>query len=188
MSVKEHRMENGSLVLVLRSGGEVVCDPSVVTGIGPDETPYPEPPAAPAGAAKATLAAPSDEDTAPVPFGDLIERVAAKEGVDPRLVRAVIHVESNYRSNARSPKGAMGLMQLMPETARQYSVVNPYDPAANIEAGVKHLKSLLVRFPRDLALAAYNAGAAAVERFHGIPPFRETVSYVARVLQLADRS
>jgi soluble lytic murein transglycosylase-like protein len=78
----------------------------------------------------------------------------------------------------------MGLMQLMPETARAYVVSDPYDPQANIEAGIKHLKSLLRRFPLALALAAYNAGEAAVARFGGIPPYGETRSYVSRVLEL----
>lgn len=118
-------------------------------------------------------------------YGDTIDEVSAREGVDPRLVRAVIRVESAYQPQARSPKGAMGLMQLMPGTARQYDVTNAYDPIANIEAGVKHLRSLLARFPVDLALAAYNAGEAAVERYSGIPPFRETQEYVARVLEVA---
>ena len=78
----------------------------------------------------------------------------------------------------------MGLMQLMPDTARRYAVRQPYDPAANIEAGTRHLRSLLDRFPLALALAAYNAGEAAVERFQGIPPYPETRDYVARILQL----
>jgi soluble lytic murein transglycosylase-like protein len=81
----------------------------------------------------------------------------------------------------------MGLMQIMPMTARQYAVANPYDPAANIEAGIKHLKMLLTRFPVNLALAAYNAGEAAVERFRGIPPYAETREYVRRVLELVNR-
>lgn len=118
-------------------------------------------------------------------YTDTIDKVSARVGVDPRLVRAVIQVESAYQPDARSPKGAMGLMQLMPETARQYALANAYDPVANIEAGVRHLKSLLTRLPVHLALAAYNAGEAAVERFSGIPPFRETQDYVARVLQVA---
>ena len=79
----------------------------------------------------------------------------------------------------------MGLMQLMPATARQYAVADPYDPASNIEAGIKHLKSLLQRLPVALALAAYNAGEAAVQRFHGIPPYPETQNYVSRILQLS---
>lgn len=119
------------------------------------------------------------------PYADAINRISAREGIDPRLVRAVIRVESAYQANARSPKGAMGLMQLMPETARQYDVSNPYDPVANIEAGVRHLKLLLTRLPVKLALAAYNAGEGAVARFNGIPPYRETQDYVVRVLRVA---
>ena len=83
-------------------------------------------------------------------------------GVDPLLVRALIQVESNYKPKARSPRGAMGLMQLMPSTAKEYSVRNPFDPRANIEAGIKHLKSLIDRFGVEIALAAYNAGEGAV--------------------------
>ena len=118
---------------------------------------------------------------------ELIDRVAAEQGVDAKLVRAVIQVESAYRERARSPKGAMGLMQLMTDTARQYQVTDPYDPKANIEAGSKHLKSLLERFPLALALAAYNAGEAAVARFRGMPPYAETRDYVSRILTLARR-
>jgi soluble lytic murein transglycosylase-like protein len=99
----------------------------------------------------------------------------------------VIQVESAYQQRARSRKGAVGLMQLMPETARQYAVADPFDPTSNIEAGIKHLKSLLERWPRELALAAYNAGEAAVTRFRGIPPYPETRAYVARILQLVSR-
>jgi soluble lytic murein transglycosylase-like protein len=121
-------------------------------------------------------------------YDHIIDSVAAREGVDARLVRAVIEVESGFRPDARSPKGAMGLMQLMPATARRYAVRNPYDPSANIEAGTRHLKSLLRRFPTAVALAAYNAGDAAVERFGGIPPFAETRKYVSRILQLIGQS
>jgi soluble lytic murein transglycosylase-like protein len=182
LSVKAHRMEGESLVLELRGGGEIVCAPAIVARIEPDEVPYPEP-------APPVMARPMNEvaaaEQAPRPFADLIDRAAAAQGVDVRLVRAVIQVESAYQPRARSPKGAMGLMQLMPATARQYSVVDPYDPRANVEAGIRHLKSLLDRFPTALALAAYNAGEAAVTRFGGVPPFRETRDYVSRILQLA---
>jgi len=105
--------------------------------------------------------------------------------VDPLLVRALIQVESNYQPKARSPRGAMGLMQLMPSTAKEYSVRNPFDPRANIEAGIKHLKSLIDRFGVEIALAAYNAGEGAVQKFNGIPPYRETQAYVSRILSLA---
>jgi soluble lytic murein transglycosylase-like protein len=101
------------------------------------------------------------------------------------LVRALIQVESNYKPRARSPRGAMGLMQLMPSTAREYKVRNPFDPRANIEGGIKHLKTLIDRFGVELALAAYNAGEGAVKKFNGIPPYRETRNYVSRILSLA---
>ena len=194
LNVKSHRNEGGSLVLTLRSGGEVVCEPALIARIAPDEAPYPEPgedvrdvrlPWPERGRRQADRGAETNPHTR---YAEIIDRIAAREGVDAKLVRAVIEVESGYRPLARSPKGAMGLMQLMPATARQYAVTNPYDPAANIEAGIKHLKSLLARFPRALALAAYNAGDAAVERFGGIPPYEETRNYVSRVLQIVGRS
>jgi soluble lytic murein transglycosylase-like protein len=120
------------------------------------------------------------------PYGEIIAAMSEAHGVDPLLVRALIQVESNYKPRARSPKGAMGLMQLMPSTARTYNVRNPFDPKANIEAGVKHLKSLLDRFRGvNVALAAYNAGEGAVEKFNGVPPYRETKSYVSKILSLA---
>jgi soluble lytic murein transglycosylase-like protein len=182
LSVRAVREEGEALVLTLRAGGEIRCNRAMVVRITPDEAPYPEPEEA--VAARPSMA-PIDEG--PVPFADLIERSSTRNGVDASLVRAVIRVESGYQSRARSPRGAMGLMQLMPETARRYAVRRPYDPAANIEAGTRHLKSLLDRFPLALALAAYNAGEAAVERFNGIPPFPETRDYVARILQLLGR-
>ena len=175
LSVKAHHFEGQSLVLQLRDGGEIVCDPSIIARIAPDEVPYPEP------RAESTERVPHH---GPAAYDLLIDRVAAAEGVDAALVRAVVQVESGYQPRARSPKGAMGLMQLMPETARQYAVSDPYDPRANIEAGVRHLRSLLQRYPLRLALAAYNAGGAAVDRFGDVPPYRETRLYVARVLEL----
>ena len=99
----------------------------------------------------------------------------------------MISVESGYQERARSPKGAMGLMQLMPETARRFNVTDPYNPQANIEGGIRYLRTLLDRFPERLALAAYNAGEAAVERFRGIPPYAETRDYVSRVLGMIGR-
>jgi soluble lytic murein transglycosylase-like protein len=144
--------------------------------------PYPEP------VVEAPPAAPVESvSTSPVPYSDIIDRVSAEQDVSPKLVRAVIQVESAYNVRARSPKGAMGLMQLMPATARQYAVADPYDAASNIEGGIKHLKSLLERLPVALALAAYNAGEAAVQRFNGIPPYAETRNYVSRILALANR-
>jgi len=115
-----------------------------------------------------------------------IERVAARHAVDPALVRAVIEIESRFHSGAVSPKGAVGAMQLMPDTARRYSVADRRNAAQNIEGGVAYLKDLLARFNGNvpLALAAYNAGENAVDR-HGrvIPRFRETMLYVPQVLE-----
>jgi soluble lytic murein transglycosylase-like protein len=116
----------------------------------------------------------------------IIERVATKHAVDAALVRAVIEVESRFDSRAISPKGAAGMMQLMPETARRYGVDNRSDAVANIEGGVAYLRDLLGRFGGNvaLALAAYNAGEGAVDRHHGgIPRYRETMLYVPRVLE-----
>jgi len=191
MSVKAHRADGASVVLTLRAGGEIVCDASLVARIEDDEIPYPEPTPEPAPVAareaedghvvrlQADAALQSDPR-----YESLIQQSASRHGVDAVLVRAVIQVESNYESRARSTKGAKGLMQLMPATARQYGVKNPYDPSSNIEAGIRHLKALLDRFPLELALAAYNAGEATVQRFGGVPPFAETRAYVDRILKL----
>ena len=115
-----------------------------------------------------------------------IVMAAARHNVDPNLVRAVVKVESNFNSNAVSRKGAMGLMQLMPTTARQLNVKNPFDPEQNVDAGVRHLKQLLENYNGDvnLTLAAYNAGAGAVARSAGVPHFAETQNYVRRITNL----
>jgi soluble lytic murein transglycosylase-like protein len=176
LSVRGHRPEADRVVLLLRGGGEIVCERRLIARVVPDEVPEPEP----AGADAAAEIASADT----VPFASIIDQLAAEWRVDPRLVRAVIQVESGYQPGARSPKGAMGLMQLMPATARQYAVQDPYEPRANIEAGVKHLRALLDRFDLATALAAYNAGEEAVRRFGGIPPYPETRSYVERVQRL----
>jgi soluble lytic murein transglycosylase-like protein len=117
-------------------------------------------------------------------YDSLIEQESAANAVDPNLVRAVIQAESAFNPWARSHKGAMGLMQLMPATAREYGVLDPYNPVENIRAGVAYLKKLLVRFADnvELALAAYNAGPRAVERYGTkVPPYRETRNYVAKI-------
>ncbi|MBI2833821.1 MAG: lytic transglycosylase domain-containing protein [Acidobacteria bacterium] len=177
MSIKDYRVEGTTLVLMLRGGGEVSCDPSMIDRIDPDEVPYPEP-------ADEMALRLTDDEPASGPYAEMIQAIATEHGVDPRLVRAVIQVESAFRRDARSRKGAMGLMQLMPQMARSYRIDNPYDPRSNIEGGIKYLKSLLLQYELPIALAAYNAGETAIRRFGGIPPFRETRAYVTRVLQL----
>ena len=187
MSVKDHRIEDNRLVLDLRSGGQIVCDPAIVARITPDEIPYPEPEALSVAIEPPATTIDSRLEGGTTVYDSIISRASAAHGVDARLVHAMIRVESAYQQRARSSKGAMGLMQLMPATASRYAVADPYDPAANVEAGVTYLRSLLDRFPLKLALAAYNAGAGAVERFRGVPPYPETRDYVRRILEQLSR-
>jgi soluble lytic murein transglycosylase-like protein len=116
-------------------------------------------------------------------YDHIIRRIAQKYDVDPELVHSIIRAESNYDSQAVSPKGAVGLMQLMPETAKELGIEDPYDPTQNIEGGVKLLKNLRAEYGQkhDLVLAAYNAGQDAVEKHNGIPPYPETITYIKRV-------
>ncbi|MCM2358222.1 MAG: lytic transglycosylase domain-containing protein [Geobacteraceae bacterium] len=120
----------------------------------------------------------------PKEFEPIIDSCALEYGVDKSLVKAVIQAESGYNPNAVSPKGAAGLMQLMPKTAQGLKVVNSFDPAENIRGGVRYLRFLLDTFKGDvpMALAAYNAGLSKVARYGGIPPYQETRNYVAKVM------
>jgi hypothetical protein len=201
VSVRSVHIDGETAMLALRGGGYLECSVELIRAVAPDEVPYPEPeavvattngtdPATPGRAlALAGSASLTDMDASERrPYLTLIEAAARRHNVDPRLVHAVITVESRYRADARSRKGAMGLMQLMPATARELQVRDPYDPAANIEAGVRHLRHLLERFDLPRAVAAYNAGAGAVRKFGGVPPFRETQAYVRQVLHLAGAS
>jgi len=118
-------------------------------------------------------------------FEHYIKEACSYYGVDPNLIRAMIKVESNFDPYAVSKKGAQGLMQLMPETARQFRLVNPFHPRENIFAGVAYFKALLIKYKGNekLALAAYNAGPGAVDQYQGIPPYPETKEYVKKVLE-----
>lgn len=125
----------------------------------------------------------------PEQYLQLIDRYAAKYGIDPALVKQVIAVESGYDEQSVSDKGAMGLMQLMPETAKEMGVTNPFDPEQNISGGTRYLAQLLKQNGGNLrrALASYNAGPGAVRQFGGVPPFPETQSFVRKVLSGLDR-
>lgn len=119
-------------------------------------------------------------------YDALIRQIALNEGMDPELIRGIVHVESRFNPRARSPKGAMGLMQLMPQTASLMGVVDPWDPHENLTAGVRYFSSLMKRYGGDVtkALAAYNAGPSAVDSYNGIPPYQETREYVKNVLAI----
>jgi len=120
------------------------------------------------------------------PWDEMIQRTASQHQVDPDLVRAIVRVESNYNPYAVSPKGAKGLMQLIPATAKRFGVLNIFDPRANLDGGVRYLKYLMTLFRGDLKLsvAAYNAGENAIQGYNGVPPYRETQDYVRKVSAL----
>jgi len=122
-------------------------------------------------------------------YDKLIQDISMKHGVDSSLIHSIIRAESNYNPSAISQKGAVGLMQLMPETAKQYGVRNIFDPKENVEGGVKYIKDLirLYNAKTDLVLAAYNAGQEAVKKYSGIPPYDETRNYIERVKSSYDK-
>jgi soluble lytic murein transglycosylase-like protein len=137
-------------------------------------------------AASAKLQAPSNDINQPAPnLNELVNAASGMYKLDPDLVTSVIRAESGFNVRAVSPKGAQGLMQLMPQTASQLGVQNAFDPQANVQAGSRYLRELLERYDFDLikALAAYNAGPQRVEQYGGVPPYYETKAYVARIVR-----
>jgi soluble lytic murein transglycosylase-like protein len=171
----------------LPEGGRLALDLDRIERILDDEV-EPEPPAARAkqpSPSRRSVRGPDPKAPAPAgTYGGLILAAAREHHLDPALISAVIRVESNFSPRAVSPKGACGLMQLMPSTARKLGVTRPFDPGQNIRGGAAYLSMLAERFGEtevELILAAYNAGERAVESFGGIPPYRETREYVRKV-------
>jgi soluble lytic murein transglycosylase-like protein len=161
---------SGNKVVLLLGAGEIEMDASDIRRFEPDT---------PAAAVPAALPAAPAPSQAPEQLAD---RAAQKYGLPSALVRSVMKAESGFHPQAVSPKGAVGLMQLMPSTARELGA-DPRDPAQNVDAGARYLRALLEKYGGGLrhALAAYNAGPAAVDRFGGVPPFTETLDYIRRI-------
>src|SRR5256712_6532319 len=216
LPVSDYRVQGDQILLVMEGGGQIALPNGQVVAIRREPA---TPPPVTAGAASAPQVAPPDRavmdasgpSTLSVPenrreadgpiaidpgavfdrqwLPRLAARIARKHSVDEALVLAVIEAESRYDAFAVSPRGAMGLMQLMPQTAARFAVRNTFNPVENVDGGVRYLKELLERYSGQvrLALAAYNAGEEAVDQFKGIPPFRETQQYVGRVLRALPR-
>jgi soluble lytic murein transglycosylase-like protein len=210
LSITDFRSEGDRIVLVMDGGGEITLPNGQIMAIRREPAPatapaaLPEPDDAlrlgppPADATRLDAAPPGDEREIRILPGQVFDRaalrglaarIARKHAVDETLIQAVIEVESRYDAFAVSPRGAMGLMQLMPRTAARFDVRNTFDPIQNVDGGVRYLKELLARYGGQvrLALAAYNAGEDAVDRFGGIPPYPETRQYVVQVLRLLPR-
>jgi len=172
--------------LSLPSGGKLSMSLSRVERVVDDEiVPQPEPMPEPEAAPTSILRFGSSPEIPETPYGKLIFQAAERHDLSPRLVAAVIRAESAFDPRALSHKGARGLMQLMPATAKRFGVRNTelYEPARNLEAGTRYLSWLVKRFDEDLprVLAAYNAGEGAVDRYDGVPPYRETRNYIRRI-------
>jgi hypothetical protein len=167
LKVTAQRRDGAMVVLSLKGGGEVGVAATELRGVVPDEVLDEVVPAA------------GGKDLAAMAIA-----AARRHSLDPDLVQAVVAVESGFRPDAVSPKGAQGLMQLMPYTARALGVKDSFDPAANLDGGTRYLRALLERYGGDVtrALAAYNAGEGAVARHGGVPPYPETMAYVRKVL------
>jgi len=177
---QKHESKGESIVLIMEGGSAITFDRSRVKEIREINLEN--------VIAEVTIAETAQQND--IDCNKIIEEIAVKHSIDSTLVKAIIKVESNYNAKAISPKGAQGLMQLMPKTAVRFNVNDVFDPEENIEGGIKYLKFLTERYGNrfDLILAAYNAGEEAVERYGGIPPYRETINYILKVLRLYNKS
>ncbi len=180
LTVKSCRFEGDYAVLTMAGGGELRTPRNLIAELLPDPEPY-----ARQAALDALEASPARHrrPTAQA-IREMVDRIAAQVGLDARLAHALVRAESHYETFAISPKGAMGLTQIMPVIARQYALDDPFDPEGNLRVGFTHLRRLLRRHSVSRALAAYNAGEGAVAQYGGVPPYRETEQYVRRVLTM----
>ncbi|HJQ98828.1 MAG TPA: lytic transglycosylase domain-containing protein [Candidatus Polarisedimenticolaceae bacterium] len=189
--VRDFAIADGIANLTLEAGGSLAVPALSIMAIerAVDAEPPVDPAIDPAETQRLAAALKAGEAwrAAAGPHADLLAAAADRHGLDRALLAAVAKVESNFDPYAVSRAGACGLLQLMPATARRFEVKNVFDPAQNVEGGARYLRWLLDRFSGrlDLALAGYNAGEGAVDRYHGIPPYRETTGYVLRVLDHA---
>ncbi len=186
--IRVERYERAGEFVRLYTGGESMIElpATAVAAIEPDEYVPPPPPPAPVAAAADSPKGEEGKAAVRSPQ-ELVEQAAKKHGLPPEFVHLVARAESAYRQDAISPKGAVGIMQLMPATAASLNV-DPYDPEQNVEAGTRLLRELLLQyqdFPDQLrrALAAYNAGPGAVQKYNGVPPYRETQAYVNKIVE-----
>jgi Transglycosylase SLT domain len=192
------REQAGTLTRLYIPGGHMDIPTSEIASYDKDDTPLTEPAditqPAPETAATATLPLPGATQVSRTPpaalarevnIDEVVREASSRHQLDPDFVASVIKAESNFKAHAVSPKGAQGLMQLMPRTAAQLGVKDAFDPRSNVEAGTAHLSALLDQYNNDpiKALAAYNAGAHRVQQYHGVPPYRETRAYVAKIVR-----
>ena len=189
-SISHTRREQiGDITRLYTPEGYVDIPTQEIASFEPDDTPVaPQQQEAPLQQPQAQPEIPATQPVAAssqIDLNQVVREASARRQLDPDFVNSVIKAESNFKTRAVSPKGAQGLMQLMPGTAAQLGVSNPFDPKANVEAGTRYLSDLLDLYHDDpiKALAAYNAGALRVEQYHGVPPYRETRAYIARIVR-----
>ncbi|HKW76771.1 MAG TPA: lytic transglycosylase domain-containing protein [Terriglobales bacterium] len=181
--------EIGSVTRLYISGGYMDVNTAEITSFEQDDNPlFPAPTEATPGSAQSTHPTAAVQPAlaaAPVDIDEVVRDASSRYQLDPDFVSSVIKAESNFKPHAVSPKGARGLMQLMPSTAAQLGVKDPFDPRANVDAGTAHLSALLDQYHNDAvkALAAYNAGSHRVQQYHGVPPYRETRAYVSKIVR-----
>jgi soluble lytic murein transglycosylase-like protein len=188
----ERKEQNGNSTRLYTGKGYMDIASDQIESFAVDETPViPDPPAIPAGTQPAAQPSTASQVVAPaqaaqaVDIDQVVRDAASKNRLDPDFVSSVIRAESNFKTHAVSKKGAQGLMQLMPGTAAQLGVADPFDPKANVEAGTSYLSSLLNLYHDDpiKALAAYNAGSFRVKQYNGVPPYRETRAYISKIVR-----